>query len=142
MADAHHPPTFLIDANIFLEVIFRREYWPASMQFLNRVAAGHSTAFISAFELHGIEALLSHRNQFTALDRFLRGVESSRGLSVYYSTVREEHEALQYTKQFSLDFDDSLQYAIAKTLNLTLVSYDHDFDCTNLTRREPQDLIA
>lgn len=36
-----------------------------------------------------------------------------------------------------LDFDDAYQYVIAKRDNLTLVSFDADFDRTDLQRRTP-----
>jgi predicted nucleic acid-binding protein len=43
--------------------------------------------------------------------------------------------------KFQLDFDNALHYATAKKHNLTLVSFDHDFDRTDLARKTPADIL-
>lgn len=42
---------------------------------------------------------------------------------------------------FHLDFDDAYQYVVAKKHGLVLVSFDKDFDQTDLIRRTPSELI-
>ena len=39
------------------------------------------------------------------------------------------------TEQFSFDFDDAYRYVAAEQYNLTLVSFDSDFDRTERGRR-------
>jgi predicted nucleic acid-binding protein len=41
-----------------------------------------------------------------------------------------------------LDFDDACQYVIAKRDSLTLVSFDPDFDHTDLRRQTPAQALA
>jgi len=41
-----------------------------------------------------------------------------------------------------LDFDDAYQYVIAKRDKLTLVSFDTDFDHTDLQRQTPAQILA
>ena len=43
--------------------------------------------------------------------------------------------------RFGLDFDDAYQYEVAKRYDLALVSFDSDFDKTDLQRYLPQELI-
>ena len=40
-----------------------------------------------------------------------------------------------------LDFDDAYQYVAAETHNLTLVSFDADFDRTERGRKTPADVL-
>ena len=64
---------------------------------------------------------------------------------MYESSPAEDLTALTFTKKsdaaFQLDFDDALHYATAKKHNLTLVSFDHDFDRTDLARTTPSDIL-
>lgn len=46
-------------------------------------------------------------------------------------------DLLSVRKQFGLDFDDAYQYAAAERHNLTLVSFDTDFDRTTRGRKTP-----
>ncbi|QTA38888.1 PIN domain-containing protein [Thermosipho ferrireducens] len=43
----------------------------------------------------------------------------------------------EISKHYNLDFDDSYQYYLAKSLELKIVSYDADFDKTTLGRIMP-----
>jgi predicted nucleic acid-binding protein len=65
---------------------------------------------------------------------------------VYDSNPAEDLAALAFTKkadaEFQLDFDDALHYATAKKHHFTLVSFDQDFDRTDLLRQTPADILA
>jgi uncharacterized protein with PIN domain len=54
--------------------------------------------------------------------------------------------AVAFTKkadaEFQLDFDDALHYATAKKHTFTLVSFDQDFDRTDLARTTPADILS
>lgn len=43
--------------------------------------------------------------------------------------------------RFNLDFDDAYQYYLAKKYNLTVVSFDKDFDRTDLRRKTPGEIL-
>jgi predicted nucleic acid-binding protein len=66
--------------------------------------------------------------------------------TMYDSSPAEDLAALAFTKKaeapFQLDFDDALHYATAKRNNLVLVTFDHDFDRTDLTRAAPADILS
>ncbi len=40
-------------------------------------------------------------------------------------------------KRFSLDFDDAYQYAVAEKHGLEIISFDADFDRTEIGRKKP-----
>jgi len=42
---------------------------------------------------------------------------------------------------FNLDFDDAYQYTIAGKYDLTIVSFDADFDRTDRGRKQPAALL-
>jgi predicted nucleic acid-binding protein len=43
--------------------------------------------------------------------------------------------SLKYLHRFNLDFDDAYQYVVAEKYNLTIISFDSDFDRTELKRK-------
>ena len=50
----------------------------------------------------------------------------------------EEMAAIgQAAQRFDLDFDDAYQYAVAEHYDLTIISFDADFDRTARGRRTP-----
>lgn len=42
------------------------------------------------------------------------------------------------SKRFNLDFDDAYQYAVAVIHGLDIISFDTDFDRTEIGRKEPE----
>jgi len=48
---------------------------------------------------------------------------------------------VQVTKEFKLDFDDAYQYVSAEKYNLTIVSFDSDFDKTPKGRKTPAEIV-
>lgn len=44
-------------------------------------------------------------------------------------------------ERFDLDFDDAYQYTVAERRNLTVVSFDSDFDRTDRGRRTPAQIL-
>jgi len=44
--------------------------------------------------------------------------------------------------KFNLDFDDAYQYVVAEKYDLTIVSFDYDFDRTHRGRKVPLELLG
>ena len=51
-------------------------------------------------------------------------------------------DLIDVTERFSLDFDDAYQYVAAVQRNLIVVSFDSDFDRTELERKTPAQTIS
>jgi predicted nucleic acid-binding protein len=64
------------------------------------------------------------------------------GLHVVRLGSEDMQEVAQVAEAHTLDLDDAYQYVVARMYNLTLVSFDRDFDKTDLRRREPIDILA
>ncbi|MEM0348864.1 MAG: PIN domain-containing protein [Candidatus Caldarchaeum sp.] len=125
---------YLIDANILLEVLYKREKWQQAASFLERVKKGEETAYILHFTLHGISAILGKPE---LVSKLIAEVSSWRGLQVIATSLDEELAAAEKAVNMGLDFDDGLQYYAAKKRGLTIISYDEDFDKTDIKKIEP-----
>ncbi len=53
--------------------------------------------------------------------------------------LEPEHteQLVEVSEKFNLDFDDAYQYLCALKYGLTLISFDSDFDRTDLQRKTP-----
>lgn len=105
---------------------------------LNAVSNGAVEAVVTHFSVHSVEAVLGSGEP---LLKFLRNLESSVGLTVFETGVADEMSAAMLTERESLDFDDALQYYVAKRLGVeAIVSYDKHFDKLDVPRTEPSQL--
>jgi predicted nucleic acid-binding protein len=128
---------YLVDANVFLELLYKRDRWRECRDFLNKVKAGAIKSHVLHFTLHGISAILGDPK---LVSRFLSEIATWRGLTVIDLSIDEEVVASELANGVGLDFDDGLQYYYAKKAGLQIVSFDRDFDKTDVKRVEPKDV--
>jgi predicted nucleic acid-binding protein len=125
----------LVDTNIFLEVLLEQSRADETRDFLSQVS--NHDFFISDFLLHSIGLILLRRNKADAFRKFLADMILGAGTKVAFLKADEIARVIDLTATFSLDFDDAYQYATAEKYDLTLVSFDRDFDKTTRGRTEP-----
>ncbi|MEM2882009.1 MAG: PIN domain-containing protein [Candidatus Bathyarchaeia archaeon] len=129
----------LVDANIFLELFLGQERAEECEKFLQKISAGELEAIVSKFAIHAIEAVLNDSELILA---FLRNVQGSVGLNVYETSIEEEMAASILMEKIKLDFDDAIQYYLAKNLGVeAIVSYDGHFDAVDIKRKEPSEFL-
>ncbi|MBO3840394.1 MAG: PIN domain-containing protein [Thermoproteota archaeon] len=130
---------FLIDTNIFLELFLNREKADECESFLEKVSSGDLEAVVTRFSIHAIEVILNNPKLILI---FLRNIENSLGLTVYDTSMDEEMAVSMIMEEKKLDFDDALQYYVAKKLGVeAIVSFDKHFDKLDIPRREPKEVI-
>jgi predicted nucleic acid-binding protein len=129
----------LLDTNIFLELLMDRDKAGDCEALLERVSTGEREAVVSHFSLHAVEAVIGEGD---GLLDFLRNVENSLGLSVHDTDVSDEIAISLLSKTLGRDFDDSLQYYLAKKLGVDcIVSFDRHFDGLDVKRSEPSEIL-
>jgi uncharacterized protein len=131
----------VIDTNIFLELLLHQDRTAESLFLMKKIEGGSVEAYITGYTLHSIEFTLDRRKQPKLLEEFLGQLMNAQGLQVYQTELAEEKEIASLTQTINLDFDDTLQYFVAKKLDAVLVSFDHDFDKTDLKRVEPSQVV-
>ncbi|MBI5399709.1 type II toxin-antitoxin system VapC family toxin [Candidatus Saganbacteria bacterium] len=129
---------YLIDTCIFLEILLDQKKSADCERLLKKIKDGKVKGYVTAFSLHSIEVILSRFKKMTALELFLEDVLTLTNLEIIYTDIVDELKIVKNMRDSPLDFDDSMQYYVAKTRSLKLVSFDKDFDQTDLKRIEPQ----
>ena len=132
----------LVDTNVFLEVLFGRSKSGECTALLDRMSDGLAEGVVTRFSVHAIEAIL-RRQAGGKLTSFLRSIDQTQGLTVYDTATTDEVAASMLMEKIGRDFDDSLQYYVAKKLGAeSIVSFDRHFDGLDVPRREPKEIKA
>lgn len=132
---------YLIDKNIFLELLLNRAFKNDCSRLLKEIEIGNLEVYVSSFSIHSIEVILSNFNKQKELKIFLSSIIDFEGLFIYATNLEEELEAIEEMKK-GLDFDDALQSFIAKNLKASIVSFDKHFDkIKGLKRLTPADIL-
>lgn len=97
--------------------------------------------FISDFSLHSIGLILFRRNQHLTFQQFLNDMITRSGTMLTSLSVEDMESVIDAAQRFNLDFDDAYQYVTAEKYNLTLVSFDSDFDRTERGRKTPAEVV-
>ena len=125
----------LIDTNIFLEIFLNQAQAQIAKDFLAN--PDNHELCISDFSLHSLGVILLRRRLPQLFQQFLVDVISSGNVSVIYLSANDLPEVIKSAQLFGLDFDDAYQYFVAELYDLTIVSFDSDFDKTPRGRDFP-----
>ena len=124
---------YLLDTNIYLEVLLEQKKYQTVNKFLKEISSNEIN--ISDLSFHSIGFFLFKRNKKDLFLKFARDIETN-DTNILSLSTRKYQEVKSVSESFNLDFDDSYQYVIAKTYNLLLVTFDSDFDKTDLRKYE------
>ena len=107
---------YLIDTNVFLEVLLGRKNKGECISLLRMIESGEIKAFATSFTIHSIEVIMDHFKKQKELKIFLETIQSFRGLNIYYTSIEDEMLVVD-EMETGLDFDDALQLYVTKKLN-------------------------
>jgi len=131
---------YLLDTNIWLERLLDQERNEEVAEFLNRVPSNQ--IHITDFSFHSICISLLKLDSATSILQFVNDVFIDGEVSLLHLSPEITPRLISAIQQFNLDFDDAYQYVAAEKFNLTLVSFDSDFDRTDRGRKTPAEILA
>jgi len=133
---------YLIDTNIFLEILLEQEKKDECLKFMELVLEGKLEAIVADFTIHSIAVILTRQGLLDFLIEFLSNLQSFIGLKLVNTSLDDKLHIARLAKEKGFDFDDAYQYYIAKLHNLKIVSFDRDFDKGEIPRIEPSQIVA
>jgi len=128
----------LIDTNIFLEIILEQEKISEAKDLLAKNI--EHDFFLSDYSLHSIGLLLFRKNLHEVFWQFIEDMIVRSGLLMASLDIEDMKQVIEASQKFRIDFDDAYQYTIAKKYGLTLVSFDEDFNRTDIGRKLPSEI--
>ena len=130
---------YLLDTNIFLEYILKRSRVQQVKDFFHR--ADLRALHVTDFSLHTLGVIYLRERKFSEFLTFIDEDIITSGIRVLSLEPEKYSGIADAAGRFHLDFDDAYQYAAAEQNNLSIISFDRDFDRTEKGRLEPQDLF-
>jgi predicted nucleic acid-binding protein len=113
---------YLVDTNVFLEILLTQEKQDACRKFLE-VNVG--SLYISDFSLHSIGVILFRNNREEVFNKFLKDIIPNLEITTLPKMSYEDLAEIK--KKLGLDFDDAYQYQVARERDLKIVTMDKDF---------------
>ena len=133
---------YLIDTNVFLEVLLARSRKEGCKSFLRKVGDGEKEGAVTDFTIHSIIVIMDSFKKLEALKTFLSSLAAYKGLRRLSTSLPIEIEAVEQALSRGLDMDDAIQYSAALSANVEcIVSYDKHFDGLEIPRKTPEELI-
>jgi len=126
---------YLVDTNVWLESILDQQKAGEVKAFFQKVE-GKDLA-LTEFSLYSIAIILCRLKQEEAFADFLSDTIEDSGIKRIRLDISDLRQALLARNKFKLDFDDAYQYTAAEKFNLTIISFDQDFDRTERGRKTP-----
>ena len=130
---------YLVDTNIFLEVLLAQTRKEECEKFLSSLKTGKRKGVVTDFTLHSIIVILGNLNKLNELKIFLSSLTAYKGLHLYHASITDQLNAVEIALQQKLDMDDAIQYSAALSLKAeAIVSFDKHFNNLRTPRWEPQ----
>ncbi len=130
---------FLVDTNVWLERLLDQERSEEVGRFLDQIPPAQY--FLTEFAFHSIGITLIRLAKRDLLLKFVSDTISDQTVMLVRLDPEDIERVVVATERFKLDFDDAYQYVAAEKHNLTLVSFDADFDRTDRGRKTPAELL-
>lgn len=132
--------TYLVDTNIFLELLLDQERADECQELLDAASSGEVSCVVTRFTVHAVEGMLGSKLDVTRT--FLKNLENSIGIEVHATSIKEERQALRAADGNGLDFDDGIQYWMAREQDVdAIISFDTDFDNIDIDRKAPEQVL-
>ena len=131
---------FLVDTNIWLERLLEQDRADEVRRFL--AALQSDQLAISHLSLHSIGVILGRYSRRAALVQFVRDLFVVGTVQLVTVPPEAFEHITGAMEAHHLDFDDAYQYAAVRQSGADLVSFDTDFDRTDLRRLTPAEALA
>ena len=114
--------TFLVDTNVFLEILLSQDKKEHCKMFLNN---NIGILNITDFSFHSIGVILFRYAKEDIFQKFIEDVIPN--IQLISLPIKLYMEVINAKRNLNLDFDDAYQYSTAKYYELTVATMDKDF---------------
>ncbi|KAF5426750.1 putative nucleic acid-binding protein, contains PIN domain [Candidatus Methanomarinus sp.] len=114
--------TFLVDTNVFLEILLSQDKKEHCKMFLND---NIGILNITDFSFHSIGVILFRYAKEDVFQKFIEDVIPN--IQLVSLPIKLYMEVINAKRNLNLDFDDAYQYSTAKYYELTVATMDKDF---------------
>ncbi len=130
---------FLVDTNVWLELLLGQEKSDIASRFFDLIPT--EELFVSDFSVHSIGVILSRLKKNDVFDMFINDLFIHGQLEQLALDPVDLLEVNSNIRKYKLDFDDSYQFTISQKFDLTIVTFDKDFNIRGIKKKSPDEVI-
>jgi hypothetical protein len=131
---------YLIDTNIWLELLLEQEKEEEVRSFFERVSVENIA--ITDFSVYSVGIILTRLDKDDIFKKFTRDVFSDSQVPILSVSSEHYEELIDNRLSHTLDFDDAYQFTVCQKYDLSLVSFDADFDNIPNGRHTPAEVLS
>ena len=131
---------YLVDTNIWLERLLDQEKSKIASEFLSSIHTDR--LFVSDFSIHSIGVILSRLKKYDIYNKFINDLFINGQIELLSLDTIDLLNVINTIQKHKLDFDDSYQLLVAQKFDLTIVTFDRDFNAKGIKRKTPEEILA
>ncbi len=131
---------YLVDTNVWLERLLDQEKSAIASKFLDLITT--DLLFVSDFSIHSIGIILSKLKKYGVFEKFINDLFINGQIELLSLDSSDLLDVVYSIEKFDLDFDDSYQLTVAQKYDLTIVTFDKDFNKKGIKNKTPDDIVG
>jgi len=131
---------YLVDTNVWLERLLDQEKSLVASRFLDLVPT--DSLFVSDFSIHSIGVILTRLKKYDIFEKFINDLFTNGQIELLSLDSFDLIDVINNIQKYKLDFDDSYQFSIAQKYDLTIVTFDKDFNIKGMKKKSPYDIVG
>jgi uncharacterized protein len=131
---------YLVDTNVWLERLLDQEKSVIASKFFDLIPT--DSLFVSDFSIHSIGVILSRLKKYDIFETFINDLFISGQIELLSLDSSDLLEVIGNIQKYKLDFDDSYQFSVAQKYDLTLITFDKDFNAKGIKKKSPDDIVG
>ncbi|MDO9339615.1 MAG: PIN domain-containing protein [Bacteroidales bacterium] len=130
---------YLVDTNVWLERLLDQEKSEIASRFFNLIPTDE--LFVSDFSIHSIGVILSRLKKFDVFEKFIDDLFVNGQIEQLILDPIDLLDVIKNIQKYKLDFDDSYQFSVAQKFDLTIITFDEDFNVKGIKKNTPDEII-
>jgi len=131
---------YLVDTNVWLERLLDQEKSIIASKFFDIIQT--DSIFVSDFSIHSIGVILSRLKKYDIFEKIINDLFINGRIELLSLDSSELLEVIDNIHKFKLDFDDAYQCTVAQKYDLTIVTFDKDFNAKGIKKQAPDEIVG
>lgn len=131
---------YLVDTNVWLERLLDQEKSVIASKFFDLIPT--DSLFVSDFSIHSIGVILSRLKKYDIFETFINDLFINGQIELLSLDSSDLLEVIGNIQKYKLDFDDSYQFSVAQKYDLTIITFDKDFNAKGIKKKTPDDIVG
>jgi uncharacterized protein len=131
---------YLVDTNVWLERLLDHEKSVIASNFFDLIPT--DSLYVSDFSIHSIGVILSRLKKYDIFEKFINDLFINGQIELLSLDSSDLLDVIGNIQKYKFDFDDSYQFSIAQKYDLTIVTFDTDFNIKGIKKKTPDDIVG